>query len=160
MRTRCVATRSVSLLPSRGFPIQSAFARGMSTSHTYGPDDLKLTDQGAARILELKKSQNLPELRLRLAVEGGGCSGFQYLFDTTTEAAKEDDVVFRNGEAELLVDAASMEFVKGSTIDFTEDLIRRAFEVVDNPNSEAGCGCGASFAFKGEKDGEAAASGF
>ena len=110
-----------------------------------------LTDKGAARLLEI--SENIPDAansRLRLSVEGGGCSGFQYKFEI--EKGKLDaeyDLVFPhpNG-AELVVDDVSIEFVQGAKVDFVEDLMRRAFEVVDNPNADSSCGCGVSFAAK------------
>lgn len=77
-----------------------------------------------------------------------GCSGFQYNFELEEEAPGEDDVVFEKGGAKLVVDEASLEFVRGATIDFEQDMMRSAFAVVNNPNSESACGCGSSFAMK------------
>eukprot|EP00924_Labyrinthula_sp_SR-Ha-C_P015265 snap_masked-scaffold_9-processed-gene-13.38-mRNA-1 protein AED:0.37 eAED:0.37 QI:0/-1/0/1/-1/1/1/0/128 len=111
---------------------------------------VSLTDNAVDRIKILKEKMKQNHLKLRLSVEGGGCSGFQYKFETTTEEPTDEDLIFeKNGET-LLVDDVSFEFVDGAKVDFTEDLIKRVFEVIDNPNAEAGCGCGASFAAKME----------
>lgn len=79
---------------------------------------------------------------LRLSVEGGGCSGFQYKFDLGEPEA--EDVVIETGAARLVVDPVSLELVAGSTVDFVESLGGAAFRV-ENPNAAAGCGCGSSF---------------
>ena len=106
-----------------------------------------LTPRAMDRIKALRSAKQSPELRLRLAVEGGGCSGFSYKFSTTDAPLNADDVTFGDGGA-LCIDETSLGFVDGARIDFTEDLIRRSFEVVDNPQSESKCGCGASFSPK------------
>ena len=88
--------------------------------------------------------------RLRLAVEGGGCSGFKYEFTLEREGdAEGGDRVFRaeNG-AEVVVDDVSYEFVRGATIDYVDEMIKSSFEVVKNPQADASCGCGASFGAK------------
>lgn len=87
---------------------------------------------------------------MRLAVEGGGCSGFKYEFTLEREGDVErGDRVFRaeNG-AEVVVDDVSYEFVRGATIDYVEEMIKSSFEVVKNPQADASCGCGASFGAK------------
>eukprot|EP00959_Pyramimonas_sp_CCMP1952_P006207 129862-Pyramimonas_sp.AAC.1 len=84
---------------------------------------------------------------LRVAVDAGGCSGFQYSFELDTKVNADDKVYERDGVA-IIVDDVSLSFVRGSTIDYTEEMIRASFQVVDNPNAESGCGCGASFAAK------------
>ena len=81
-------------------------------------------------------------------MEGGGCSGFQYNFELDSEDISDDDRVFERDGAALVVDDSSLEFVRGSTIDFTEEMIRSSFVVSNNPNSESACGCGSSFALK------------
>ncbi|KAL0969111.1 hypothetical protein UPYG_G00222730 [Umbra pygmaea] len=84
---------------------------------------------------------------LRIQVEGGGCSGFQYKFviDSTTN---EDDRLFEQGGVGVIVDKDSLEFVKGSTLDYTQELIRSSFQMVKNPQADHGCSCGSSFSVK------------
>ncbi|XP_010163923.2 LOW QUALITY PROTEIN: iron-sulfur cluster assembly 2 homolog, mitochondrial, partial [Antrostomus carolinensis] len=84
---------------------------------------------------------------LRLQVEGGGCSGFQYKFSLDT-VINPDDRVFEQGGARVVVDVDSLAFVKGSMVDFSQELIRSSFQVVSNPQAEKGCSCGTSFSVK------------
>ncbi len=80
---------------------------------------------------------------LRVSVEGGGCSGFQYKFDVEREKADDDMVIAQNG-ATVLIDPVSVGFLSGSEIDFVDDLIGAAFKI-NNPNAKSSCGCGTSF---------------
>jgi len=80
---------------------------------------------------------------LRVSVEGGGCSGFSYKFDLT-DSTNDDDLVITRDGATVLVDEMSLEFMTGSEIDFSTELIGAAFKI-NNPNATAGCGCGTSF---------------
>ena len=80
---------------------------------------------------------------LRVAVEGGGCSGFQYEINLDDEIL-EDDLVLGNGEAKVVIDPVSLQFLSGATIDFQEEIIGSKF-VINNPNATASCGCGTSF---------------
>ncbi len=90
-----------------------------------------------------------PNIKLRLQVEGGGCSGFQYKFIIDeSNNINNDDIVISKGDVQVLVDESSMELVKGSTIDYTQEMIKNAFVVINNPQSESACGCGSSFAVK------------
>mmetsp|Transcript_16428 Transcript_16428/g.16546 ORF Transcript_16428/g.16546 Transcript_16428/m.16546 type:complete len:153 (+) Transcript_16428:142-600(+) len=107
-----------------------------------------VTKSCAKRIKSLKASSNDKNLMLRVGVEGGGCSGFQYIFSMENNNVSEDDIVFRRDDAEVVVDSASLELIKGATIDYQQELIRSAFAIVNNPNSESACGCGSSFAVK------------
>ncbi len=104
--------------------------------------DISLSDSAARRIKSLGALEGRP-LMLRLAVEGGGCSGFQYQFDLVETADAEDHRVEREG-AVALVDDISLAFVKGAQIDFVEELSGAQFRVI-NPNAKSSCGCGVSF---------------
>jgi iron-sulfur cluster insertion protein len=104
---------------------------------------VQLTDSAARRIGEIRAAEGNPELMLRLAVLGGGCSGFQYKFELT-DALNDDDKVFENGGTKLIVDEVSLGLLDGSVVDFKEDL-GGSFFAVENPNASANCGCGASF---------------
>jgi iron-sulfur cluster assembly accessory protein len=97
----------------------------------------------AARRLHAIAAEEGHAVMLRVAVEGGGCSGFQYKFDVE-RAQAEDDLVIERDAAVVLVDPASVPFLAGSEVDFVDDLIGASFRVV-NPNATASCGCGTSF---------------
>ena len=81
---------------------------------------------------------------LRVSVEGGGCSGFQYRYDLVRDPPESDDVVLSRDGAKVLIDAMSLDYMGGSEIDFVDDLIGQSFQV-KNPHAVAGCGCGTSF---------------
>ncbi|WP_137680490.1 iron-sulfur cluster insertion protein ErpA [Aurantiacibacter suaedae] len=103
---------------------------------------LTLTEAAAARINAIAERQQKPAI-LRLSVEGGGCSGFQYKFDLA-QAAEDDDAVSETAGVRLVVDPVSLDLVNGATVDYVESLGGAAFRV-ENPNAAAGCGCGSSF---------------
>ena len=103
---------------------------------------LTLTPAAARRIGWIAQRQGKPAI-LRLTVEGGGCSGFQYKFDLA-DATDSDDAVSETDGVRLVVDPVSLDLVAGSTVDFVESLGGAAFKV-ENPNATAGCGCGSSF---------------
>ena len=81
---------------------------------------------------------------LRVSVEGGGCSGFQYKFDLVGDGPADDDTVLERDGARVLIDSVSLDYLKGSEIDFVDDLIGQSFQI-RNPNATASCGCGTSF---------------
>jgi len=101
-----------------------------------------VTAPAARRIAEIVASEPAGTM-LRVAVEGGGCSGFQYRYDLTREAAPEDIVIERDG-AKVLIDPVSLEYLSGSEIDFVDDLIGASFQI-RNPQATSSCGCGTSF---------------
>jgi iron-sulfur cluster assembly protein len=103
---------------------------------------IKLTDSAAGKLKELLSSQEDSGQALRVAVRGGGCSGFQYAL--ALDQRKEDDHVFEDQGVSVLVDKISMQFVFGSQVDYVEGLQGAGFQV-NNPNVVAACGCGSSF---------------
>ncbi|ACO70354.1 iron-sulfur cluster [Micromonas commoda] len=109
-------------------------------------DGITLTDACVRRLRELAAEDPAASI-LRVAVDGGGCSGYQYTFSLDTTPAPRDRV-FDVGGARVVVDEISFEFVKGSTVDYVEEMIRSSFAIADNPNAEGGCGCGSSFVAK------------
>ena len=102
-----------------------------------------LTERAARRINDVLRKEPQGSM-LRVAVNGGGCSGFQYAFDVTQERQDGDLVIEREG-AVVLVDSVSLDFLRGSRIDVVNDLIGQSFKI-ENPNATAACGCGTSFA--------------
>jgi iron-sulfur cluster assembly accessory protein len=105
--------------------------------------DVTVSERAARRIGDILR-QEPPGTMLRLSVEGGGCSGFQYKFDMD-RAQGEDDILIRREGAVVLIDSVSLGYLAGSEIDFVDDLIGAAFRV-NNPQAKASCGCGTSFA--------------
>nr|XP_057945977.1 iron-sulfur cluster assembly 2 homolog, mitochondrial [Doryrhamphus excisus] len=119
-----------------------------STQHTpeaSGPseDKVHLTESCVKRLGEIMVKGEY----LRIHVEGGGCSGFQYKFSVDGNK-NEDDRVFEEGGVGIIVDQDSLEFVKGATVDFSQELIRSTFQVLRNPQADHGCSCGSSFSVK------------
>ena len=103
---------------------------------------ISLTENAAKRVAWIADRQSRPAI-LRLAVDGGGCAGFTYKFELA-EAAESDDEVVETDGVKLVVDPISLDLLKGSAVDFVEDLGGAAFRVT-NPNAQSGCGCGSSF---------------
>ena len=107
------------------------------------PAPLVFTDSAAEKVRDLVAEEGNPELKLRVFVQGGGCSGFQYGF-TFDEAVNEDDTVMTKNDVTLLIDAMSLQYLMGAEIDYKEDLQGAQF-VIKNPNATTTCGCGSSF---------------
>jgi iron-sulfur cluster assembly accessory protein len=101
-----------------------------------------VSSRAAKRIAAILASEPAPAM-LRLAVTGGGCSGFSYNF-ALDETQMDDDLLLEEGGAKVLIDPVSLDFLAGSEIDFTDDLMGQAFKV-NNPNATSSCGCGTSF---------------
>lgn len=104
---------------------------------------IDVTDSAIAKVSDLLAEENNPNLKLRTFVQGGGCSGFQYGF-TFDEEQHEDDYVIERPGMSILIDAMSMQYLAGSTIDYKEDIMGSSF-TIKNPNAESTCGCGSSF---------------
>jgi len=115
--------------------------------HTHEPNAhpgrIEFTDAAARKALELILEERNPELKLRVYISGGGCSGFQYGF-TFDEVAAEDDVKVVNEGVTLLIDPLSYQYLMGAEVDYTENLQGAQF-VIRNPNAATTCGCGSSF---------------
>ena len=115
----------------------------MAEGGTTSEPRVSLSESAAKRIAELKVQENVPDAFLRLAVSGGGCSGFQYGFSFDDER-HEDEARFEREGVALVIDTTSLELVNGAEIDFVEDLMGASFQV-RNPNASSSCGCGKSF---------------
>jgi iron-sulfur cluster insertion protein len=107
------------------------------------PVPLVFTDSAAAKVADLIAEEGNPELKLRVFVQGGGCSGFQYGF-TFDDAVNDDDTLFEKNGVTLLVDSMSFQYLIGAEIDYKEDINGSQF-VIKNPNAQSTCGCGSSF---------------
>lgn len=105
-------------------------------------DPVTVTERAAKRIAEIVAGEAAAQA-LRVSVEGGGCSGFQYKFDLVPDAGDDDTVLERSG-AKVVIDQVSLGYLAGSEIDFVDDLIGASFRV-NNPKATASCGCGTSF---------------
>ena len=101
------------------------------------------TDAAANKVKALVEEEKNPNLKLRVSVDGGGCSGFQYGFSFDENINDDDTVIEKNG-ATMLIDVASMQYLNGSEVDYLEGLEGARF-VVNNPNATSTCGCGSSF---------------
>jgi iron-sulfur cluster insertion protein len=112
-------------------------------SQAGAPPSLVFTDAAAAKVGELIREESNPNLKLRVFVQGGGCSGFQYGF-TFDENLEEGDTRVENGGVTLLIDPMSIQYLAGAEIDYREDIEGAQF-VIRNPNAQTTCGCGSSF---------------
>ena len=104
---------------------------------------LIVTESAVAKINDLLLEENVPDLKVRVFVQGGGCSGFQYGF-TMDEVQNEDDFEVDAGPIKVLVDSISMQYLTEATIDYVEDAMNASF-TIKNPNAQTTCGCGSSF---------------
>lgn len=139
----------------RGFATQTiTIGRQFSTEETKAEtksqpkieNKINLSDACIKRLTEITKLER--DKFLRVIVDGGGCSGFQYKFELDNKI-NDDDIVFGSStDSRVVVDSVSMEYCAGATIDYQTELIKSGFRIVDNPKAEQGCSCGASFALK------------
>jgi iron-sulfur cluster insertion protein len=106
-------------------------------------DPIVFTESAAAKVANLIAEEGNPDLKLRVFVQGGGCSGFQYGF-TFDEAVNDDDMTLEKNGVQLLIDSMSFQYLVGAEIDYKEDIQGSQF-VIRNPNATTTCGCGSSF---------------
>lgn len=116
----------------------------METMTVTGGVPVDISASAAKRVAEILATEK-PGSALRVGVDGGGCSGFQYTYDIVPAERAADDVVLERDGATVLIDTTSLEFLRGSTIDFVDDLMGSMFKI-HNPQATASCGCGTSFA--------------
>lgn len=115
----------------------------MPDGTTTGDNVLNITDSAAARIAKLCELEGKDGLMLRITVNGGGCSGFQYAFDLDDKTG-DDDRVFTHNGAGVVTDEVSIGFLNGATVDYKDEL-GAAYFAITNPNATSSCGCGSSF---------------
>ena len=108
------------------------------------PAPIVFTDNAATKVAELIAEEGNPELKLRVFVQGGGCSGFSYGF-TFDEVANEDDTTMTKNGVSLLIDMMSYQYLMGAEIDYKNDLEGAQFVIKNNPGAKSTCGCGSSF---------------
>eukprot|EP00934_Nitzschia_sp_Nitz4_P008919 Nitzschia sp. Nitz4//scaffold7_size249615//105075//105710//NITZ4_001169-RA/size249615-processed-gene-0.192-mRNA-1//-1//CDS//3329558418//8909//frame0 len=150
-----VTQTKASDLPSPDDLAEPVAAAGES-SYKVLSESLKVTPTCVARVerliqLRQQKEDTTDNFFLRVYVDAGGCSGFQYQFELDQEFIDDEDiVVIANNQEEprVVIDEISLGFLEGSTLDYVQEMIKSAFAIVDNPNSETACGCGSSFALK------------
>ena len=134
-------------VPRRGW-MRSETTKVKVASVESGEGSLVITDTAVTRLREIAGEGE--EAWLRVSVEGGGCSGFQYKLDLEEGELSmgEDDVMVERDGAKVLVDQTSLEYLQGATVDYHVELIRAGFRITANPKAEGGCSCGASFNIK------------
>lgn len=115
----------------------------MSVAETFNPASINLSARAVQKVRELVEEEANEDLKLRVFITGGGCSGFQYGF-TFDEIAADDDTVIEVDGVTLLIDPMSFQYLVGSEVDYTEGLEGSRF-IVSNPNATTTCGCGSSF---------------
>jgi iron-sulfur cluster insertion protein len=115
----------------------------MSVAQSYTPTPIQVTSNAVAKVRELLEEEGNPDLKLRVYVTGGGCSGFQYGFSFDEETAEDDTQINKDGIT-VIVDPMSYPYLVGSRLDYQEGLQGSKF-TVENPNASSTCGCGSSF---------------
>ncbi|CAG8544709.1 5754_t:CDS:2 [Funneliformis mosseae] len=135
------------------FPISRSYSTTVNQNpqkDEQGKDmHIEITDRATNQLKSILERENSSNNALRVTVDSGGCHGFQYCYDLTEQNnIKDEDVVFENNGVKVIVDEISLSMIKGSKIDYTQELLGSQFQVVDNPQAASGCGCGVSFEIK------------
>ncbi|KAI1895520.1 hypothetical protein AGOR_G00107100 [Albula goreensis] len=159
--TGCLGRMPSQMVLSPGQPVLARVAE--NSQQLLFPKPLRLSSSAVQKSTELNPSEDKVLLSescvkrlgqitekgeyLRIQVEGGGCSGFQYKF-LIDKVRSDDDRVFEQNGVGVVIDQDSLEFVKGATLDFSEELIRSSFQILRNPQADHGCSCGSSFSVK------------
>uniref|UniRef100_T1JGQ9 Iron-sulfur cluster assembly 2 homolog, mitochondrial n=1 Tax=Strigamia maritima TaxID=126957 RepID=T1JGQ9_STRMM len=132
---------AASMLMRRIFLYRHLARRYSSSSNV----EIELSERCIRRLRDIISEK---EKYLRIVVDGGGCSGFQYVFSLDDKVNADDCIVKKDGVG-VVIDKMSLQFMQGATVDYSEELIRSSFRVLNNPKAEKGCSCGASFNVKG-----------
>lgn len=140
--TRCGRTNNQIY---RTFATQSNVESSTSDQPKNDKPKLNLSESCIKRLKEISEREN--KKYLRVTVDGGGCSGFQYIFGLD-DTVKEDDVVFGDDSSKVVIDTLSLDYCNGATVDYHSELIKSGFRIINNPKAEQGCNCGASFSIK------------
>uniref|UniRef100_A0A7N0THM1 Core domain-containing protein n=1 Tax=Kalanchoe fedtschenkoi TaxID=63787 RepID=A0A7N0THM1_KALFE len=147
MLRRIITPFAVSRIRQNQRLLTTSVLHVVEPSSSPSTEAVHLTDNCVRRIRELQNEGSSEGRLLRLAVETGGCSGFQYAFELDNKTDSDDRIFERDG-VKLVVDKISYDFVKGATVDFVEELIRSSFVVAENPSAVGGCSCKSSFMVK------------
>jgi iron-sulfur cluster insertion protein len=135
---------SANLTLNQGMTMTAAVqTSNLQADSTPPSDPIVFTESAAAKVADLIAEEGNPDLKLRVFVQGGGCSGFQYGF-TFDEAVNDDDMTLEKNGVQLLIDSMSFQYLVGAEIDYKEDIQGSQF-VIRNPNATTTCGCGSSF---------------
>lgn len=122
------------------------FATAVNNQATKTKPTLMLSDSCVKQLKEISERES--KKYLRISVDGGGCSGFQYLFNLDDKVNADDVVIGEDNNGQVVIDTISLEYCAGSTLDYHTELIRSGFRIIGNPKAEQGCSCGASFSIK------------
>lgn len=125
-----------------------AFAATRQAATQGGGAGIVIDDSAVRRLRELQAETPDKPVMLRVEVEGGGCSGFQYKFKLDDSRAQSEDLVFERDGVRVVCDTVSIDFLRGAVLEYEDSLMRSAFQIAANPNAESACGCGTSFAAK------------
>lgn len=142
-RLRNIGSGKAQILFHRNLATESATSS--ASNQSIGKLTLKLSDSCIKQLKEILEREK--KKYLRVSVDGGGCSGFQYSFDLD-DKVNEDDIIIGENNSQVVIDTVSLEYCAGSTVDYHTELIKSGFRMVGNPKAEQGCSCGSSFAIK------------